>query len=61
MHVLVAAATIDSEGTVTATTPNSPIATTIVPMEAASPAESKRVATSDREAKTKAAKKLLSK
>jgi hypothetical protein len=61
MDVPVAAATMDSEETLAATTPDSPIATTTVAMETASPAGSNHAATSGREAKPKAPKKLLSK
>jgi hypothetical protein len=63
MDVLVAAVTMDSEGTLAAAAAasDSPIATTISPMEAASPAEAECAATGDREAKPKAAKKVLSK
>jgi hypothetical protein len=61
MDVLIVAATMDSEGTLAATAPGSPIATTVAPMEAAFPAESKRAAIGGRDAKLKATKKLLSK
>jgi hypothetical protein len=60
MDILGAVAIIDSEGTLAAAaSPNSPIATTITPMEAASPAEAKRAATGGREGKPKAEKKVL--
>ncbi|KAM0826851.1 hypothetical protein ACQ4PT_068587 [Festuca glaucescens] len=61
MVVLVTAATMDFEGTLAAAAPDSPIATTIAPIEAASPTESKCASTGGREAKPKAAKKLMSK
>jgi hypothetical protein len=61
MDVLVASATMDSEGTLAAAAAAlvPPIATTIAPMEAAAPAEAKCAATDGRDAKRKAAKKVL--
>jgi hypothetical protein len=63
MDVLAAAATtMDAEVTLApAAAPHSPVATTIATMEAAAPAEAKRAATDGRDAKPKAAKKVLSK
>jgi hypothetical protein len=54
--------TMDSEVTLApAAALDSPIATTIATMEAAAPAEAKCPATGGRDAKSKAAKKVLSK
>ncbi|KAK1663132.1 hypothetical protein QYE76_051291 [Lolium multiflorum] len=63
MDVLVSAATtMDAEETLApAAAPHSPVGTTIARMEAAAPAEAKRAATGSREAKPKAAKKVMSK
>jgi hypothetical protein len=59
MDVLVAAATMDFDGTLATTALDSPIATTTTPMETASPADSKHAATGGWEAKPKAPKNLL--
>jgi hypothetical protein len=61
MDVHVAATTMDSEETLAAIAPHSPIATTTAPMEATSPAGSKHAATGGWEAKPKVFKKSLSK
>jgi hypothetical protein len=62
MDVHIAVATVEPEGTLAPTTAlDSPISTTIAPMEAASPTEAKRAATGGRDAKPKAAKKVFSK
>jgi hypothetical protein len=60
MDVLTTVATMDSAGTLAATAPDCPIATTTTPMETASLADSKRAATSGWEAKPKVPKKLMS-
>jgi hypothetical protein len=61
MDLLVAAATMESEVTLPATAPDSPIATIRASMETASPAGSKRASNGGQEAKPKAPKKFLSK